>query len=88
MRPAIVMASAGRNDWILCQVTSKPYGDERAIPLSDSDFQSGSLRVTSYARPGKLFTANEDLIAGVLGALKSETLAKLIDSTVKLLKAE
>ena len=26
-RPAVVLADAGRGDWILCQVTSKPYSD-------------------------------------------------------------
>ena len=24
MRPAVVLAEAGRNDWILCQITSNP----------------------------------------------------------------
>ena len=24
LRPAVVLASAGKNDWVLCQVTSKP----------------------------------------------------------------
>jgi len=31
LRPAIVLASVGRGDWILCQVTSNEYGDDRAI---------------------------------------------------------
>jgi hypothetical protein len=34
----------------------------RAVPLDNADFQVGSLRVKSYARPGKLFTANQQLI--------------------------
>jgi mRNA interferase MazF len=33
MRPAVVLADAGRGDWILCQVTSNPYGDARVITL-------------------------------------------------------
>ena len=57
LRPAVVLADAGRGDWILCQITSNPYGDPRAIELVDSSFATGSLRVVSYARPGKLFTA-------------------------------
>ena len=61
LRPAVVLAAAGRGDWILCQVTSKPYGDSRAIKLEDAAFATGSLRVISFARPGKLFTANRDL---------------------------
>ena len=45
-------------DWMLCQITSNPYGDARAILLTDESFAVGALRVTSYARPGKLFTAH------------------------------
>lgn len=56
LRPTVVLANAGRGDWILCQVTSNPYSDARAITLVDASFATGSLRVTSYARPGKLFT--------------------------------
>ncbi len=53
LRPAIALADAGRGDWILCQITSKPYGDLKAIQLTDLDLVSGSLQVVSYARPGK-----------------------------------
>lgn len=58
LRPAVVLADAGRGDWILCQITSNPYVDSRAIEITDSSFDAGSLRITSYARPEKLFTAN------------------------------
>ena len=70
LRPAIVLADAGRADWILCQVTSKPYGDAKAILLEDSGFESGALRLESYMRPGKLFTAHESLIVSEVGYLK------------------
>jgi mRNA interferase MazF len=36
LRPAVVLADAGRGDWILCQVTSKPYGDDAAVALENS----------------------------------------------------
>jgi hypothetical protein len=29
-RPALVLAAAGRGDWILCHITSNAYGDRRA----------------------------------------------------------
>ena len=32
LRPAVVLAHAGGVDWILCQVTSNPYGDSTAVP--------------------------------------------------------
>ena len=86
MRPAVVLAEAGRDDWILCQVTSNPYGDEKAIPLREKDFQSGSLRVTSYARPGKLFTANAGLVAETIGVLKKTAIKRLIEGVVEILE--
>ena len=86
MRPAVVLTFAGRTDWILCQITSNPYGDARAIALNDSDFQTGSLRLTSFARPGKLFTANDNLIASEVENLKPKMLQKLIDAIIELLK--
>jgi mRNA interferase MazF len=63
LRPAVVLANAERGDWVLCQVTSKLYGDAGAIPIETGDFAAGSLRVTSFARPGKLFTASRSLMA-------------------------
>lgn len=86
LRPAVVLAEAGRGDWILCQVTSKPYGDTRAIKLEDTGFATGSLRVVSYARPGKLFTANLDLIVSEVATLKSQSLKQVVDAVVDLLR--
>ena len=67
-------------------MTSKSYGDVRAVQLDAVDFVKGSLRVTSYARPGKLFTADRDLIASEVGALKPESLKRLVDAVVDLLR--
>ncbi len=86
LRPAVVLAGAGRGDWILCQVTSNPYGDARAIKLEDVSFTTGALRVTSYARPGKLFTANRDLIVAQVAALKPAWLTQIVDAVVNLLR--
>ena len=85
LRPAVVLADAGRDDWILCQVTSNPYGDPRAIQLSDKSFRVGTLHRASYARPGKLFTANRDLMVSQVGVLKPEALKQIIDAIVELL---
>ncbi len=85
LRPAVVLANAGRGDWILCQVTSKPYADPAAVVLEDADFERGSLRVTSYARPGKLFTANVDLVEGVVGVLQPESVREVIAAVVMIL---
>lgn len=84
LRPAVVLADAGRGDWILCQITSNAYGDSRAITLAQADFASGSLRRASFARPGKLFTAHASLMAGQVGMLTAEKLAAVRDAIVLL----
>ena len=81
-----MLADAGRGDRILCQVTSKSYGDARAIELEQSAFASGTLRVTSYARPGKLFTASSDLVTKQVATLTPDMLKRVIDAVVSLLR--
>jgi mRNA interferase MazF len=86
LRPAVVLADAGRGDWILCQITSKPYADANAVLLRDSEFSVGSLRIDSYARPGKLFTAHQSLLATEAGELKPAALGQVIHAVVRLLQ--
>lgn len=86
LRPAVVIASAGRDDWILCQVTSNPYADPTAIEIRDADFESGSLQRVSFARPGKLFTCNASLMRAEVGRLRQSSLAKLLEAVIAMLK--
>ena len=88
MRPAVVLACAGYDDWVLCQITSNPYSDAKAIELNSDDFSSGALRLKSYARPGKLFTANGDLIHENLGILENNKFDELLNSVIELLKGK
>ncbi len=85
IRPAVVLANAGRGDWILCQITSNAYADANALEISENDFSSGGLRVVSYARPGKLFTAHESLFKGREGKLKAKKLDEVKGAVTKLL---
>jgi PemK-like, MazF-like toxin of type II toxin-antitoxin system len=87
LRPAVVLADAGREDWILCQVTSNPYGDPRAVRLTSSSFGSGSLRSDSYARPGKLFTASRDLMVGEVATLNPDARQQLVEAVVAILRS-
>ncbi len=87
LRPALVLAEAGRGDWILCQMTSNAYSDSLAIRIEEEDFVKGSLDRTSYARPGKLFTASESLMVREVGILKSEVLRQVSATVVRLLQA-
>lgn len=70
----------------ILEETSKPYGDARAVQLAQSAFASGSLRVTSYVRPGKRFTASGDLITGEVGVLTPEAPTGVVDAVVNLLR--
>jgi mRNA interferase MazF len=82
----VALADAGRGDWILCQVTSNPYGDPRAVRLTAASFSSGSLRSDSYARPGKLFTASGDLMVAQVAILKADTRKQVIEAVVAVLR--
>jgi hypothetical protein len=44
------------------------------------------LRITSYTRPGKLFTANENFIAERVGVLKNKAMNELIGAVITLFK--
>jgi hypothetical protein len=53
LRPAVVLAEAGREDWLLCQITSKSYGDPRAIQITAADFIQGSFARHQLCATGK-----------------------------------
>jgi mRNA interferase MazF len=87
LRPAVVLANADRSDWILCQITSNSFADGSAIRLDNVDFISGGLNRISYARTGKLFTANEAIIAGTAGKLSSHKFNEIIAGVVSRFEA-
>jgi mRNA interferase MazF len=85
-RPALLLADAGRGDWIACQITSNPYADPRAVEITEADFSSGSLQRTSYARPGKLFTASEGLFSSAPAIVTAEKIAGVREAVITLLR--
>ena len=87
LRPAVVLADAGRGDWVLCQVTSNPYGDPSAISITDECFTQGSLRISSFARPGKLFTASSSLMLSEVGILKANVARQIIKAIIVILQS-
>ena len=54
-----------RHDWVLCQVTSNPYGDLEPSFLDAASFATGGLDETRFAWPGKLSTASAAIVARV-----------------------
>jgi mRNA interferase MazF len=86
VRPAVCLADAGRGDRVLCQITSKPYGDPLAIALDAPDFASGGLQVASFARPGKLFTAHSGLVLRRVGVLNAAALDRVLTAVIAVLQ--
>jgi mRNA interferase MazF len=86
LRPMVLLAGASREDWIVCQITSNPFGDDRSSPLVPSDFSAGTLPHISYVRPGKIFTAHESLIASVIGTLKPEVLLAIRNAVIGIIQ--
>jgi len=86
-RPALVIADAGGNDLILCQITSRPVRDQWAIAVDDAQFQSGGLRQPSNVRPNRIFTADRQIVLYTAGRLADESLATVRDSVVRLIQS-
>ena len=83
----MALAEAGRGDWILCQITSNPYGDSQVTMLTNASFASGSLRLTSYARSAKLFTADRALMVTQVGILKVGAFKQIVEIVINILRA-
>ena len=85
VRPAVALAPAGRGDWIVRQVTSRPYGDETSIQIQPEDFSEGSLNRVSYVRPLKLFTTSPALLHGEVGVHTVERTAQIVETIARTL---
>jgi mRNA interferase MazF len=88
LRPALLLAGASKGDWVLCQITSKPYADPEAVMIAETDFVEGGLQRVSFARASKLFTAHESLFQRTAGQLKPDCHAQVVRVIVDLLQAE
>src|SRR3989338_5731251 len=85
-RPAIVVALGEYGDVILCQITSKPKKGAEIVELKDKDFQECKLKIMSYVRPRKIFTADLGLILYRAGKVKKEKIAEVEDAICKVVK--
>lgn len=85
-RPALVITDLSGDDLILCQITSQTISDEYAISLTDSDFQSGSLKRKSNIRPNRLFTADIHIVLYKIGHLKNNMINKVIEKIIQMIQ--
>lgn len=56
VRPAVCLADAGRGDWVLCQITSNPYGDP-AETISSPEVKRPIFRRQWIPLPGRTVVA-------------------------------
>ena len=68
------------------QITSKSYSDPAAIVIDTADFFAGSLRVVSYVRPAKLFTAHASLVVSEVGVLNDRARFRIVDAVTRILR--
>jgi len=86
LRPAVVLAETGYDDWLLCQITSNPYIDPVAVRLTDAELKKGTLNTVSYVCPMKLFTANVDLIVKRVAVLNDAIFGTILTVTIESLQ--
>jgi mRNA interferase MazF len=63
-----------------------PYDDPHAILFASEDFTSSGLQRASYARPGKLFTANASLFAAVAGLISQGRLDEVRNALIAIIQ--
>ncbi|MBC7945627.1 MAG: type II toxin-antitoxin system PemK/MazF family toxin [Burkholderiales bacterium] len=87
LRPALVLAHASHEDIILAQITSRSYADANAVEVAEQDFLFGTLSVTSFVRPSKLFTAHQSLVKAEIGKLKPHIFIAIIKRVTAIFNA-
>jgi mRNA interferase MazF len=83
-RPALVLATLGGDDVILCQITTMTK-DADSVALDDTHFAHGKLSRASNIRPNKLFTADSTKVYYSVGQLKPAKVTEVISKLVQIL---
>ena len=85
-RPALVLSVLQGDDIILCQITSRQVTDSYAIPLSISEFQTGSLKQESNVRPNRIFTADRRIVLYRAGQVFPEKIQEVVQRVIEILE--
>ena len=85
-QPVLVMAELEGDDLILCQITSQTIRDRYAVPIDENDFETGTVRRRSNARPNRIFTTNHRIILYRVGHLKPDKISEVIERIVDILQ--
>ena len=84
-RPALVVSVLKGDDSILCQIT-KARKDEYSIGLSNKDFEKGGLRIDSYIRPNRLFTADKSIVKKKIGRIDNKKIKQVIEKVCEIIR--
>ena len=77
-RPALVLAVGDYGNPVLCQITSvAPDGLDWAVTMLKDDIVGGNMRITSYIRVDKMFTADPSIIVSIIGDLSRSKLLEV-----------
>jgi mRNA interferase MazF len=85
-RPALVLSDLPGDDILLCQITSQPHNEATALILTSAHFVSGSLPVSSFIRPTRIFTADKGIIIRKAGVISRALMDSVTDCIISLLK--
>ena len=77
-RPALVVADVGMGDWVMCRITSRNSVRSDRIAINTPDLGTGRLPLSSWVRPGRLFTLHESVFQGLLGRADRQKLAEVL----------
>ena len=80
MRPVLVAADVGLEDWIVCEITSSSIPYARAIGISQDDLAAVQIVYASQVRPDRLFTLNESVFRRTVARLSDEKQAEIADA--------
>ncbi|HWE03013.1 MAG TPA: type II toxin-antitoxin system PemK/MazF family toxin [Tepidisphaeraceae bacterium] len=86
LRPAVILAQVGRDDFIACQITSNSQSDPNAVELKAASFVAGGLRSVSFVRPGKLFTGHRSLVAKRVATVTDAVRDEVKNATIEIIR--
>ena len=87
LRPALVLAAVSAGDYILSQITTKPYDSRNVVAISPTLNPRSGLHAISYARPEKLFTGHESIIVEQIGILNELIINEIVDTVIAILRS-
>ncbi len=84
-RPALVLTDLQGDDIMLCQITSQQVKDSYAIPLKNSDFDTGRLTAPSNIRPNRIFTGDKNIIIKKAASLKEPAVNTVVQKIIDII---